>query len=197
MIHKVIFGNSNRTIIGLHGTGGTEEDMIQIAHYLDPEAMYIGIRGNVVEAGMNRYFKRIDTKTFDISSLNHETEGLYREILKLLNDYQRPLDQVSIIGYSNGANITLNMMKKGANFFKQVILFHPMHVQPHLPFPTTLNTRIFLTSGSGDPYTERDDIEFMSRQLKDLGMSVTHFHTAHGHQLVPEEIKRARDFYEI
>ncbi|MDE8324631.1 phospholipase [Erysipelothrix rhusiopathiae] len=53
MIHKMIPGKSERTIIGLHGTGGTEEDMIQIAHYIDPDATYIGIRGNIVESGMN------------------------------------------------------------------------------------------------------------------------------------------------
>lgn len=197
MIHKTIPGKSERTIIGLHGTGGTEEDMIQIAHYIDPDATYIGIRGNIVETGMNRYFKRIDMKTFDLESLNHESIILKNEILTLLKTYDRSMEEVSVVGYSNGANITLNLLKMDVDFFKQVVLFHPMHVQPSIPFPKHLQTRVFITSGTGDPYMDVQDIEVMVEELRESKIFVTHFHTQHGHQLIPEEIKQARDFYEI
>ncbi|AZK43598.1 phospholipase [Erysipelothrix piscisicarius] len=197
MIHKMIPGTSERTIIGLHGTGGTEEDMFQIARYIDPEATYIGIRGNIVEDGMNRYFRRIDMKTFDLESLEQETTNLRNEILKLLKNYDRSLECVSVVGYSNGANITLNLLKMNFMLFKNALLFHPMHVQPAIPFPQNLPTRVLITSGEGDPYTDVQDIELMIEKLNASNIFTTHFHTHHGHQLIPEEIKQTRDFYEI
>ncbi len=43
----------------LHGTGGTEESLLDVGKVLDEEATLIGIRGNILEGGYPRYFKRL------------------------------------------------------------------------------------------------------------------------------------------
>lgn len=42
----------------LHGTGGTEKDLIGLGELLNPEYNILSVRGNVQENGMNRFFKR-------------------------------------------------------------------------------------------------------------------------------------------
>ena len=53
----------------LHGTGGTETDLVPLAELLNPEYNVLGIRGNVQENGMNRYFKRHGEGQYDWEDL--------------------------------------------------------------------------------------------------------------------------------
>lgn len=39
----------------LHGTGGTEEDLLPLAQIVDPDASVLSVRGNVLENGMPRF----------------------------------------------------------------------------------------------------------------------------------------------
>ena len=49
----------------LHGTGGTEDEFIPIAKYLDPLAAIIRPRGRSSENGMPRFFRRLAEGVFD------------------------------------------------------------------------------------------------------------------------------------
>ena len=59
MIFKYIRKESGQTMILLHGTGGNETDLIPLGEFIDPKTSLLGIRGNVSEHGMPRFFKRI------------------------------------------------------------------------------------------------------------------------------------------
>ncbi len=51
--------NSDKpTLLLLHGTGGTEQDLLPLAEMIDKEANILSVRGNVLENGMPRFFKR-------------------------------------------------------------------------------------------------------------------------------------------
>jgi phospholipase/carboxylesterase len=41
------------------GTGGTERDLLPIAGQINPSASVLSVRGNVLEGGMPRFFRRI------------------------------------------------------------------------------------------------------------------------------------------
>lgn len=49
----------------LHGTGGNEHDLVQLAEIVDLEASVLSVRGNVLENGMPRFFKRLAEGVFD------------------------------------------------------------------------------------------------------------------------------------
>lgn len=49
---------SKPTLLLLHGTGGTEQDLLPLADIVDQEANVLSVRGNILENGMPRFFRR-------------------------------------------------------------------------------------------------------------------------------------------
>lgn len=60
--------NSKKLLL-LHGTGGDETSLLDIARFLDEEATLLSFRGTIQESGMNRFFKRNGLNQFDLISL--------------------------------------------------------------------------------------------------------------------------------
>ena len=57
------------TLLLLHGTGGTEDDLLQLGHVLDEQAALLSPRGQVSEHGANRWFRRLAEGVFDTDDL--------------------------------------------------------------------------------------------------------------------------------
>ena len=53
----------------LHGTGGDETDLIDLGRQLLPGGHLIAPRGDVVEAGAARFFKRVGMGVYDMADL--------------------------------------------------------------------------------------------------------------------------------
>lgn len=93
MKHLFIKGknNSEETLILLHGTGGRETDLLDIAATVNSSANILAFRGDVLEGQQLRYFKRIHPKKYDEDSLKNEGQKLYDEIKKLFELYDLDL----------------------------------------------------------------------------------------------------------
>src|SRR5207248_1439843 len=65
-LHEFVPGNSNRTLLLLHGTGGNERDLIPLGRELDPNASLLSPRGKILENGMPRFFRRLAEGVFDL-----------------------------------------------------------------------------------------------------------------------------------
>ncbi|HEY4579273.1 MAG TPA: carboxylesterase, partial [Savagea sp.] len=110
MIHHFFKGQAHRPVyLLLHGTGGTEHDLIPLAKQLDAQASILTVRGEVQENGMSRFFKRIAEGVFDLEDLKLRTERLYVFIQEAAKQYQFSVEDVVLVGYSNGANIAANL----------------------------------------------------------------------------------------
>src|SRR3954463_12435792 len=55
----------SRVLLLLHGTGGNENDMMPLGRDIDPAAALLSLRGNVLENGMPRFFRRLAEGVFD------------------------------------------------------------------------------------------------------------------------------------
>ena len=186
---------SNHVIITLHGTGGSATDLFNIAEFLDKDATKIGFEGSVLENGMRRYFERYPQGGFDLESLSKNTDSLYEAIFKTLKDSNLENSIITIIGYSNGANIAKNILKKYPDVeINNLILFHPSNINPIVGYKSQTKLNVFLTSGKNDPYITQAQFLEMQASMKKANIKIEAFSHNLGHQITNEEIAKAKDF---
>src|SRR5690625_2422892 len=110
------------TLLLLHGTGGTERDLLPIAEKVDPDANVLSVRGNILENGMPRFFKRLKEGVFDEEDLIKQTKNLAEFVDEASEKYQFDRNQVIALGYSNGANIAGSLLFHYEDVLKGAIL---------------------------------------------------------------------------
>ncbi|MER2124352.1 MAG: alpha/beta hydrolase [Exiguobacterium indicum] len=177
----------------LHGTGGTEQDLVGLVSLLDSEAGYLSVRGEVSENGMPRFFKRLAEGVFDEEDLALRTARLIQFLRDQAAERGFNLDRLIPVGYSNGANIAANMLFEEA-LFKQAILLHPMVPRRGVTLPDLSDVRVFIGAGSNDPICPAQETEELSALLKQAGASVDVTWSNYGHQLVMPTIEAATDW---
>src|ERR1700732_5108480 len=109
-IHEFVPGNSTRTLLLLHGTGGNERDLLGLGRELDPNASLLSPRGKVLENGMPRFFRRVAEGVFDLEDLKKRTHELGDFVISAAEHYGLNLKEIVAAGYSNGANIAASML---------------------------------------------------------------------------------------
>ena len=60
----------------LHGTGGDENDLLELGRMVLPNAHLISPRGDVSEGGAPRFFKRLGMGVYDMADLARATDKL-------------------------------------------------------------------------------------------------------------------------
>lgn len=196
--HRHIFekGTSpKKVIVLLHGTGGNEHDLLNIGRHIDSEASLLGVRGNVVEAGMPRYFKRLAEGVFDEEDLFLRAQELYDFLKDSLEHFAPERELVTVVGYSNGANIAATVMLKHRSIFDKVILFHAMVPYRNQDMQVLKESTIFVGAGKNDPIIPKNETEELIEVLRKQGASVTEKWYEFGHQLTMDEINDAREWY--
>lgn len=194
MIHIIKEGTNNNVIILLHGTGGNETDLFPIASFIDPQATLVGIRGNVDERGMLRYFARNNDGSFDLRSLAKETYALNQSIEDIIANNKLLDKKLIVLGYSNGANIMQSMMKEFDLPFDAIYLLHPSAVRADEPYQKQ-KAKVFISSGDNDPYISKEAYEDILSKLKEASIEVSDFRHQQGHALTQEELEKIKLHY--
>jgi len=185
------------TLLLLHGTGGTEEDLLPLAEIIDKEANVLSVRGNVLEHGMPRFFKRLAEGVFDEEDLIYRTKELNEYLDKAAVKYQFDRQNIVALGYSNGANIAASLMFHYKDALKGAILHHPMVPRKGIDLPDLSNKRVFIAAGTNDPICSPDESEELKSLLENAGASVELHWDNRGHQLTIDEVKAAAKWYEV
>ncbi|MDX5474566.1 MAG: carboxylesterase, partial [Bacillaceae bacterium] len=126
MKHIFQQGMNDNTLLLLHGTGGTEQDLLPLANMIDGKANILSVRGNVLENGMPRFFRRLSEGIFDEEDLLFRTKELNEFLKEASSHYGFNRNNVIAVGYSNGANIAGSLLFHYENSLKAAILYHPM-----------------------------------------------------------------------
>ena len=193
MKHIHIPGKNNHVLILLHGTGGSASSLFEIGQYIDPEATLIGFQGDVEEQGMARYFARYGDGSFDLRSLASATYDFQDTLNKMIKQYQLEKSEITVIGYSNGANLAVNVLKEFENVpFHRAFLFHPSPVRSDVPFKAQKDLQVLITSGANDPYISEAQFNALEQEFKEAKIAVETVHHGYGHQLIHEELDRAK-----
>lgn len=192
MKHLFINKNSKYTLIMLHGTGGTEEQMANFGKTLNDTFNILSIRGNISENGMNRYFKRYGMGSYDIDNYILETKNLNDSIIRYMNEYQLDLDKAVVTGFSNGANIALGLIQDYPKTINNYILLSPDHINKDKEFKDLSNINILMSSSKNDPFSSYETIVTLQKELIKKGAKLKN-HLVPGHNITEdlvEEIKK-------
>jgi phospholipase/carboxylesterase len=181
-IHKFVPGTSGRTLILLHGTGGTESDLIDLGRGLDPEAALLSPRGKVLENGMPRFFRRLAEGVFDEEDLIFRTHELANFIQVAAEQYGFSQNKAVAVGYSNGANIAGSILLLRPETFQGAVLLRPM--VPLIPetLPELKGAPVLVAAGNFDPIVPVDNARELVTLLRRAGADVTAFfeNASHG-----------------
>ncbi|KIL48800.1 hypothetical protein KP77_20110 [Jeotgalibacillus alimentarius] len=180
----------------LHGTGGTEQDLLPIADMIDPEASILSVRGNVSENGMPRFFKRLSEGVFDIEDLKHRTQELHEFLNDAAVKYSFDRENVIAIGYSNGANIAGSLLFHYSDSLKAASLHHPMVPLRDKELPDLSKISVFIGAGENDPICPPEETKDLTDLLKGADAHVETKWYNRGHQLIEEEVNDAKKWYE-
>jgi len=180
----------------LHGTGGNEHDLLPIAERIDEDASILSVRGNILENGMPRFFKRIAEGVFDEEDLIYRTEELYNFLNYAAKKYDFNRHNIIAIGYSNGANIAASLLFHYEDALKGAILHHPMVPRRGIQIPNLVGKSVFIAAGKNDPICAAKESEDLAALLRNAHADVQLFWLNGGHQLVSEEVDEAKKWYE-
>jgi phospholipase/carboxylesterase len=183
------------TLLLLHGTGGTERDLLPLAQLVDPGASVLSVRGNVLENGMPRFFRRLAEGVFDIPDLIARTEELHAFLDRAANEYGFNRKNVVAIGYSNGANIAGSLLFHFKDALRGAMLHHPMVPRRGIELPWLSDTPIFIGAGRNDPICSPAETEELQTLLAGAGANVTVHWESFGHQLSRTEVAAAAEWY--
>jgi predicted esterase len=183
------------TILALHGTGGDENDLLPLARMISPEAGVLSPRGNVLENGMPRFFRRIAEGVFDLEDLRIRTAELARFLSAAAARYKFDRARVVALGYSNGANIAASLLLSEKDAFKGAILLRAMvPFEPQSP-PSLKGTSVLISAGRQDPMIPQDSTGRLATLLRQAGADVTLSWHETGHGLVPREMEEASRWF--
>ncbi|GEL67274.1 alpha/beta hydrolase [Marinilactibacillus psychrotolerans] len=193
--NEPLMGNTTVFLL-LHGTGGDEHDMIQLAKMIDPQAGILSLRGNINENGMNRFFERKAMGILDEVSLKKETDKLFEFLNAAAAHYGFKTKQLVVLGYSNGANIASSLLFHYNDVLYQGMLLHPMVPTRNTELPDLSNQRLFIGAGENDPLCLPEETKELEQIFIEAGASITTYWGKDGHNLSKSEIDAAAIWYE-
>jgi phospholipase/carboxylesterase len=180
-----------RVLLMLHGTGGDENDLIQLGGMLDPAAALLSPRGNVLEHGAARFFRRLAEGVFDLEDLRRRTHELADFVEEAVKKYGLEGRRIVAVGFSNGANIAASMLLlrprvlQGAVLFRAMVPFEPEKV------PFLGGVPVLLSEGRFDPLVRRKVAERLAAIFKTAGAEVTLVEQEAGHELTRADVDEA------
>jgi predicted esterase len=185
---------SAETLVVLHGTGGDENDLIGIGQAIAPGAAILSPRGNVLENGAPRFFKRLAEGVFDPKEVRSRSEELARFIRVAISKYGLNSERVFALGYSNGANVASTMMFIEPELFRGAILFRPMVVFEPNERPDLSGAGVLISAGRMDPIVPAKSVERLVELFEVSSADVTLKWQLAGHNLLPSEVREAADW---
>jgi phospholipase/carboxylesterase/glyoxalase family protein len=182
------------TLLLLHGTGGTEHDLVPLAESLAPGAAVLSPRGKVLERGMARFFRRLAEGVFDLDDLRFRTHELAEFVGAASRHYGFDPARVVAVGFSNGANVAASTLLLEPGVLAGAILFRAMVPIVPDPLPSLEGTPVFMSNGRTDSLIPAADAERLAELLRQAGAGVTLHWQPGGHQLTRQDVAQAQEW---
>lgn len=183
-------GLERPTLLLLHGTGGSEDDLVPLARQLVPGAALLSPRGKVLEGGIAaRFFRRHAEGVLDVEDLKARTDELAGFVRWAAGEYGFEASGLIALGFSNGANVATALLFRHPELLAGAALLRPM--LPYRPdsSPRLSGKRVLVDAGSVDPMVPPDQPPALADLLAEAGAEVTLQVTpGAGHGLTGEDL---------
>ena len=176
----------------LHGTGGDENDLLDLGASLLPGAARLSPRGQVLENGMPRFFRRLAEGVFDEADVIARADALAAFVAEARSAYG--LAKPVALGFSNGANIAAALLYRHPETLAGAALLRamqPLSAPPVQPIPAT---PVLILSGAMDPIVPAANAAGLAGALEKAGAVVNHQVLPAGHNLTQQDLSLARDW---
>jgi len=192
-VHQFIPGQADDapTLLLLHGTGGDEHDLLDLGRALYPQAALLSPRGQVLENGMPRFFRRLAEGVFDLDDLRRRTHDLAAFVAEASATYRFDPQRVIAVGYSNGANIAASLLLLRPEVLAGAVLFHAMVPIVPAELPDLRGVPVFMGAGQFDTLIPPQQTEQLARLLQQAGADVTLHWERGSHALNRSEVHAA------
>jgi phospholipase/carboxylesterase len=176
----------------LHGTGGDENDLLPLGTALSPGAALLSPRGQVLEHGMPRFFRRLAEGVFDEDDVRRRAAELGAFVTEARQ--RHGLAAPIAVGFSNGANIAAALLLTQPGVLAGAVLLRAMVPLSEPPAVDLKGKPVLILSGAADPIVPAANAAKLAAQLSQAGAEVTHRTLPAGHQLSQADVNLARDW---
>jgi phospholipase/carboxylesterase len=186
-------GKTDRSpLLLLHGTGGNEHDLLSLASAVAPGRTLLSVRGQVLENGMPRFFRRFAEGRFDEADLRQRAADLAGFISKAQAHYgmAKPL----ALGYSNGANMAAALLALVPDVLAGAVLLRAMVPLQTMPAVSLQNRPVLLLTGALDQMIPQAASLALARWLETAGAKLSHHNLRTGHGLAQTDLTLTTQF---
>ncbi|WP_105209902.1 alpha/beta hydrolase [Streptococcus suis] len=150
MDYRFIKGASPRLLVFFHGTSGNKESMLFLRQQLDPKASVLSFNGSWGQGRERRFFAPLIDGQLELVD--------FEKRLPAFLDFWKVLDiqlyqEITFVGFSNGANFIMGLLTKQSNLADNYILLHPSALDYAFPMQNS-RAEILFTLGQNDPYVD-------------------------------------------
>lgn len=185
-------------LLALHGTGGSERDILTLARSLDPIAAVIAPRGRVAENGASRWFRRLAEGVFDVDDVVTRAGDVAEFVGWAAGHYGLAGRRMVAVGFSNGANMALATAAIHPQVIPEVIAFSGMYPFGDRPLATALDhSRMLLANGTADPMAPNPSVARLAAALEERGAEVIRRERPGGHGVDAGDVDAARAWLRI
>jgi phospholipase/carboxylesterase len=184
------------TLLLLHGTGGDEKDLLPLGRTLLPGAALLSVRGNVLEHGAPRFFRRLAEGVFDIEDLHRRTMELADFLEAAVDRYRFSPDSLYAVGYSNGGNIAGSLLLTRPSVLAGGVLYRAMVPFEPEAVPPLLGKRVLISAGTLDQMISPVGTERLATIMKQAGATVQLEWQPAGHGLTAGDVKAGQRFFQ-
>lgn len=140
---------------------------------------------------MPRFFRRLAEGVFDQADLARRTTELAGFLREAAEHYGFPLQGVTAVGFSNGANIAASLILREPGLLRRALLLRAMVPFEPETVPDLSGTAVRIGSGRHDPIVPVANAERLAAMLRAGGAAVELDWREAGHELALQEVEDA------
>lgn len=176
----------------LHGTGGDENDLLPLGRAVAPGSALLSPRGQVLENGMPRFFRRLAEGVFDEDDVRQRAHELADFVQAARQRYG--IAAPIALGFSNGANIAAAMLLLRPEVLAGAVLLRAMVPLTETPKVDLRDKPVLIVSGQFDPIIPASNAAQLAASLANAGATVEHRVLPTGHQVLQADLTIAKEW---